>query len=171
MGGLYLAVAAPKSCNRAVYAVPQVLAATAPFGSLSMQAGTLVKLVRVLMLGPLVLLLSLRMGRSERQRPAGGAGAMSVRGLGRLGRFVPWFIIGFLLLTAPNSLSLVPGAVLGPLRLAAGALTAVAVAALGLGVDVRALGRVGARVGAAVAVSLLILVGISLGLIRLLGVA
>ena len=35
-----------------VYAVPQVLAATAPLGSLSMQAGTLVKLVRMLMLGP-----------------------------------------------------------------------------------------------------------------------
>ena len=153
-----------------VYAVPQVLAATAPLGSLSMQAGTLVKLVRVLMLGPLVLLLSLRMGRSERHG-AGGAGAMSVRGLGRPGEFVPWFIIGFLLLTAPNSLSLVPGAVLGPLRLAAGALSAVTIAALGLGVDVRALGRVGARVGAAVAVSLLILVGISLALIRLLGVA
>jgi uncharacterized membrane protein YadS len=33
-----------------VYAVPQVLAATAPLGGLSMQAGTLVKLVRVLML-------------------------------------------------------------------------------------------------------------------------
>ena len=96
---------------------------------------------------------------------------MSVRGLGRPGRLVPWLIIGFLLLAALNSLGLVPGAVLGPLRLAAGVLTAVAMAALGLGVDVRALGRVGARVGAAVAVSLLILVGISLGLIRLLGVA
>ena len=155
-----------------VYAVPQVLAATAPLGSLSMQAGTLVKLVRVLMLGPLVLLLSLGVGRSERQRPAGGAAAAAAGGRGRrLGRYVPWFIIGFLLLAALNSLGLLPGVLLGPLRLAAGALTAVAMAALGLGVDVRALGRVGARVGAAVAVSLLILVGISLGLIRLLGVA
>ena len=152
-----------------VYAVPQVLAATAPLGSLSMQAGTLVKLVRVLMLGPVVLLLSLRMARSERHR-AGGAGATSARGLGRLGRFVPWFITGFLLLAALNSLGLLPGAVLGPLRLASGVLTAVAMAALGLGVDVRALGRVGARVSTAVATSLLILVGISLGLIQLLGV-
>ena len=153
-----------------VYAVPQVLAATAPLGSLSMQAGTLVKLVRVLMLGPLVLLLSLRIARSERHG-AGGAGATGARGLWRPGRFVPWFIIGFLLLAALNSLGLLPGVLLGPLRLAAGTLTAIAMAALGLGVDVRALGRVGARVGAAVAVSLLILVGISLGLIRLLGVA
>ena len=153
-----------------VYAVPQVLAATAPLGSLSMQAGTLVKLVRVLMLGPLVLLLSLGVGRRERQREAAGTGAAAARGRERrLGRFVPWFITGFLLLAALNSLGLLPAVLLGPLRLAAGALTAVAMAALGLGVDVRALARVGARVGAAVAISLLILVGISLGLIHLLG--
>jgi uncharacterized integral membrane protein (TIGR00698 family) len=37
-----------------VYAVPQVLAATVPAGLVSTQIGTLVKLVRVLMLGPLV---------------------------------------------------------------------------------------------------------------------
>ena len=35
-----------------VYAVPQVLAATAPIGAVAVQLGTLVKLVRVLMLGP-----------------------------------------------------------------------------------------------------------------------
>ena len=157
-----------------VYAVPQVLAATAPLGSLSMQAGTLVKLLRVLMLGPLVLLLSFGVGRSERRRAtaADGTGAAAAHGRGRrLGRYVPWFIAGFLLLAALNSLGFLPAVLLAPLRLAAGALTAVAMAALGLGVEVRALGRAGARVGAAAAISLLVLVGISLGLIRLLGVA
>ncbi len=38
-----------------VYAVPQVLAAAAPLGAVAVQIGTLVKLVRVLMLGPVVL--------------------------------------------------------------------------------------------------------------------
>lgn len=42
-----------------VYAVPQVLAATAPVSPLSAQVGTVVKLVRVLMLGPVVTVLSL----------------------------------------------------------------------------------------------------------------
>src|SRR6202007_129976 len=37
-----------------VYAVPQVLAATVPAGLVSTQIGTLVKLMRVLMLGPVV---------------------------------------------------------------------------------------------------------------------
>jgi uncharacterized membrane protein YadS len=72
-----------------VYAVPQVLAATAPLGSLSMQTGTPVKLVRVLMLGPLVLLLSLRIGPRERQA-AGGTAATGVPGRRRIGRYVAW---------------------------------------------------------------------------------
>ena len=42
-----------------VYTVPQVIAATAPLGATSVQVGTLVKLVRVLMLGPVLLALSL----------------------------------------------------------------------------------------------------------------
>jgi len=42
-----------------VYAVPQVLAAAMPLGTVAVQMGTLVKLVRVLMLGPVVLCLSL----------------------------------------------------------------------------------------------------------------
>ena len=50
-----------------VYAVPQVLAATAPVAALSVQIGTLVKLVRVLMLGPVVLALSLT---TSAKRPA-----------------------------------------------------------------------------------------------------
>jgi uncharacterized membrane protein YadS len=37
------------------YATPQVLAATLPIGALSNQIGTVTKLVRVLMLGPVVL--------------------------------------------------------------------------------------------------------------------
>src|SRR4029079_16592294 len=41
-----------------VYAVPQVIAATAPVGAKAVQIGTLVKLVRVLMLGPVCVLLS-----------------------------------------------------------------------------------------------------------------
>src|SRR3974390_3423814 len=51
-----------------VYAVPQVLAPTLPIGALSNQVGTVVKLVRVLMLGPVVLGLSLIAGKL-REKP------------------------------------------------------------------------------------------------------
>src|SRR6185369_10141392 len=42
-----------------IYAVPQVLAAAAPMGARAVQIGTLVKLIRVLMLGPVCVVLSL----------------------------------------------------------------------------------------------------------------
>src|SRR3546814_11841050 len=44
------------------YAVPQVLAATAPIGLLSVQIGTTAKPIRVLMLGPAGLLFGLAVG-------------------------------------------------------------------------------------------------------------
>ena len=53
-----------------VYAVPQVLAATLPIGAFSNQVGTIVKLVRVLMLGPVVLGLSLLAAICAATRPA-----------------------------------------------------------------------------------------------------
>ena len=54
-----------------VYAVPQVIAAASPLGAVAVQTGTLVKLVRVLMLGPVCLVLSRgsRRGLHRRQPP------------------------------------------------------------------------------------------------------
>lgn len=144
-----------------VYAVPQVLAATAAAGN-AVQIGTLVKLMRVLMLGPVVLALSLAAGSEAR------SSGVAVRR--RLHRLVPWFIIGFLVMAALRSLGLLPVAVLGPISAAAGLLTVVSMAALGLGVDVRTVARAGARVATAVTLSLLLIGSISLGLIQLVGV-
>lgn len=143
-----------------VYAVPQVLAATAPVGALPLQVGTLVKLCRVLMLGPLVLALSIGMSRKS-------AGTHRLPPLSRL---VPWFILGFLALAALRSLGALPAAALPPIAQVATLLTVLSMAALGLGVDVRVVGRVGARVTLAVTLSLLLLGAISLGLIRALGI-
>ncbi|KLK92167.1 membrane protein [Microvirga vignae] len=142
-----------------VYAVPQVLAATVPVSMVSAQIGTLVKLVRVLMLGPVVIALSLRMGRETATKSLS------------LNRFVPWFIIGFLGLAALRSLGVIPDAILGIVTPTATLLTVISMAALGLGVDLKILGRVGGRVTLAVTLSLLVLIAISLGLIRLLGMA
>jgi uncharacterized integral membrane protein (TIGR00698 family) len=142
-----------------VYAVPQVLAAAAPAGALAVQFGTIVKLVRVLMLGPVVLGLSLTAGRSAgAARPA-------------LHRLVPWFILGFLALAGCRSAGTVPQALLGPIAIAANLLTVVSMAALGLSTDLRAVAQAGARVTTAVTLSLLVLGGIALALIWALGLA
>ncbi len=151
-----------------VYAVPQVLAATLPIGELSNQVGTVVKLVRVLMLGPVVLGLSLLAPRLRSPGPATGSKALPRPGVAQL---VPWFIVGFLLLLTARSLGWIPQGLLSPIKITASLLTTVAMAALGLGVDVRVVAQAGARVTGAVVVSLIVLAGLSVGLIRLLGVA
>jgi len=153
-----------------VYAVPQVLAATLPIGALSNQVGTVVKLVRVLMLGPVVLGLSL-ISRRLPPEPKAGANRTAKRSGPALHELVPWFILGFLIVAAFRSFGLIPQAILVPLATTASLLTTVSMAALGLGVDVRVVASAGVRVTAAVTASLVILGLISLGLIRLLQIA
>ena len=137
-----------------VYAVPQVLAATLPIGALSNQVGTVVKLVRVLMLGPVVLAISLLIGRTH-----AGTGGL------KLSQLVPWFILGFLAVAVLRATGLIPPIAIGPIKAVAGLLTTISMAALGLGVDVRVVARAGVAVTTAVTLSLLLLCGMSLALI------
>ncbi|MGZ9100759.1 MAG: YeiH family protein, partial [Brevundimonas sp.] len=124
-----------------VYAVPQVLAATMPVGAVATQAGTLIKLVRVLMLGPVCLVLAVSTAL-RRTADATGAGAARAPRL-RLGQLVPWFIVGFLLMMAARSMDLIPAAVLPVLAWTATVLTVLSMAALGLSTDARAVARSG----------------------------
>nr|WP_155262322.1 putative sulfate exporter family transporter [Bradyrhizobium sp. BR2003] len=147
-----------------VYAVPQVLAATVPAGIVSTQIGTLVKLVRVLMLGPIVIGLSLLVAR--RRKGGDKEGASKAASISPF-KLVPWFIIGFLVLAALRSFQLVPDIAIAPVTKTATILTVVSMAALGLGVDVRVLSTVGGRVTAAVTLSLMLLLALSIGLVHL----
>lgn len=141
-----------------VYAVPQVLAATAPVSALSIQIGTFVKLVRVLMLGPVIFLLSLVSGKARGERPA-------------LHRMVPWFILGFLALLVARSLGLIDAALAARMNEVATGLTILSMAALGLGIDLRRVMRAGPRVTAAVVLSLGVLVAASYAMVLLLNLA
>ena len=141
-----------------VYAVPQVLAATAPVAMASVHIGTLVKLVRVLMLGPVVLILSIAGREESGRRPT-------------VFHMVPWFIAGFLVLLVLRSCGAIPEAALQPAHCAANSLTIMSMAALGLGVDVRSVLSAGRQVTSVVVLSLLVLAAISYGLIVLLRVA
>ena len=122
-----------------VYAVPQVLAATLPVSAAAGAMATLVKLTRVLLLGPLVVAMSL-----VSHRKAGPT----------RGQIVPWFIIGFVIFAGLRAAGLLSPAAIDVIRQVATALTIVAMAGLGLGVDVRALRRSSARVIGVVCVSL-----------------
>ena len=149
-----------------VYAVPQVLAAAFPVSALSGQVGTLVKLMRVLMLGPVVLFFALRNPASR----AGSAERGETARLGGVTRFVPWFIIGFLLFAALRSSGVITARVADPMKALSTWLTVLAMAGLGLGVDLRAIGRVGRPVMLTVSASLVVLLTLSLTLIHVLAI-
>jgi uncharacterized integral membrane protein (TIGR00698 family) len=146
-----------------VYAVPQVLAAAFPVSLLSGQVGTLVKLVRVLMLGPVVLFFAL-----QHRHESSTDGTPPARF--PLTRFVPWFIIGFMLLAGLRSGGVIVPAVADPLKTLSTWLTVAAMAALGLGVDLKTIRQVGKPVIVTVSGSLLVLLVLSVSLIHLLAI-
>jgi uncharacterized membrane protein YadS len=130
-----------------VYAVPQVIAAAAPMGAVAVQMGALAGLVRVLMLGPVCVVMALI------APGLGGTPAQSepyrvpvpARSHVRLHHLVPWFIVGFLALVGLRSFDAVPHDLLAPMGQLASFLTVVSMAALGLGVEVRTIARAGGR--------------------------
>jgi len=152
-----------------VYAVPQVIAAAAPMGPLAVQMGALVKLVRVLMLGPVCVVMAMcapHLGAAAGRTDAlAKSNASATRKRIRLATLVPWFILGFIGLVALRSVDLVPHVMLAPIGHVSTWLTVVSMAALGLGVDMRALRLAGVRVTTAVVLSLAMLGSISLALI------
>jgi len=140
-----------------VYAVPQVLAATSGAGAVAAQIGTLVKLTRVLMLGPVVFFFALRQKRQA--TPDAGAPRADWK------QFVPPFIIGFVLLAGARTMGVIgtPGA--DVLREAANWLTVGAMAGLGLLADIRVVRDAGRPVLLTALLSLAALGALSVALI------
>lgn len=138
-----------------VYAVPQVLAAASPFSPLSIQVGTLVKLVRVLMLGPVVFCFSL-IGSRDTEPECKAPGQRKSR-LATILHFVPWFILGFLAVAIARNSGAISDTLATDAVTVSTWLTVIAMAALGLEVDIRALAHCGPRASAAATLSLLVL--------------
>jgi len=143
-----------------VYAVPQVVAAGYSVSKLAGDTATLVKLVRVLMIGPVVFAFSLMAAR------AGKAAALKFK----ITNYVPWFIIGFAVLTLLRSTGILPQTVADPVREISRLLTVLAMAALGLGVDIGQVRKVGRPVALAVVASLAVMISHSAVLIKVLGI-
>ncbi len=140
------------------YAVPQVVAATFSVSAVSGQIGTMVKLMRVLLLGPVALFFSLR----SPNKPAD-----DVPTWGKLTRYIPWFVLGFILLAVLRSLGALPTALITPLHDLSTFLLILAMAGLGLSVDIHNVRQVGLRVGLAVLGSLAVMITLSLLLIAI----
>lgn len=136
-----------------VYAVPQVLAATVPVGVASMQVAALVKLVRVAMLGPVVLSVSLFHGMGQRQF--------------RLKSLLPWFLAGFALLAMLRIGGVIPEWSEKPITTAAKFITIISMAAIGFSINVSDLKESALRVSFVVSLSLVLLMSISIAFVLL----
>jgi len=139
-----------------VYAVPQVLAAAAPMGPVAVEVGAMIKLVRVLMLGPMCLVLGLIAPRLD-----ASAGDEPMR-RPPLRYLVPWFVVAFLVLLVARSLGWIGEDLAAPISGAVKVLTVLAMAALGLGVDPLGLVKAGPKVAATAVLTIVVLIVIAL---------
>ncbi|MFQ5412883.1 MAG: YeiH family protein [Phycisphaerae bacterium] len=164
-----------------IHAVPQVVAAGFAYSPDAGALATLVKLVRVALLAPVVFILALLYAR-RRPEDKHGQGRLVVH----YARFVPWFVWGFVLLAALNTLGLLPAlrfepvgvlsdvgsatgvSVAAMLKSAGKVLLTLALAAIGLEVNIRHLAGVGARAIVAGLSATVALGAVSLGLVMLL---
>lgn len=134
-----------------VYAVPQVLAATFTVSAQAGQVASLVKLTRVMLLGPVVALFAII------YREQDTSGDTRHRGF-QLSRFLPWFVIGFAISAAVRTVGVLPEFLVLFATDASRVLTAIAMAGLGLGVDIRSVRDTGSRVIGVVLILTILLV-------------
>lgn len=132
----------------AVNDMSSVVAAATTYGGPAADYAVVVKLARTLLIIPVCLGLAALARRRVRTADAAAGAApadpgRSLPGPVRVGRLVPWFLVGFLVLAAANTAGLVPAAAHGPLGSLAGFLITVALSAIGLSTEPAGLRRTG----------------------------
>jgi uncharacterized integral membrane protein (TIGR00698 family) len=120
--------------------VGQVLAAGSALGPVGADLATLTKLTRVALLAPALFIAQgiLRLRDRRKLEIEGSEGQESTNQ-----PLFPLFLLGFLSVGAVNSLGVIPSGVSGAAQQASIWLTTAAMIGIGLGVDVRVIGRVG----------------------------
>ncbi len=147
-----------------VHAVPQAIATGEAFGASATEWATLFKLLRVAMLVPTVVLLAFVLARVRGEKAERGGGG------------VPWYVIAFVAAAGVRALGWTDATVSalgrsepiwGWLREAGKTLLAVALAAIGIGLDLGTLWRVGPRVLLAATLAVAAMVAVALPLVRI----
>ena len=122
-----------------IHEVAQVVAAGRAIADTAADTAVITKMVRVMMLAPFLILLSMYTAR-------GPVRAAARHGAPRTGRIVvPWFALGFAAVAGLNSLSIIPKSVVAAGIVADTAILATAMAALGVSTHVSAIRTAGIK--------------------------
>ncbi|MDP4331934.1 putative sulfate exporter family transporter [Curtobacterium sp. A7_M15] len=129
----------------AVNDTSSVVATATVYGRQATDTAVVVKLVRTLMIIPIVVgLAGLEARRTSREQPTPDERSGRAGGVGVF-RLVPWFLIGFLVVVLLRTVGVLPAAAAPGFSTAATFLITVALAAIGVSTDFGALRRAGFR--------------------------
>jgi uncharacterized integral membrane protein (TIGR00698 family) len=127
----------------AVNDTSSVVAAASTYGAVATQHAVVVKLVRTLMIIPIVVTLAAWVARRDAVSESDGTPRrMTAR---RVVRLVPWFLVGFVLMAAFNSAGVIPAEAHDGLTAVSLFLIATALSAIGLSTDLAGFRRAGWR--------------------------
>ncbi|MFF0515546.1 YeiH family protein [Streptomyces sp. NPDC004250] len=126
----------------AVNDTSSVVAAAATYGDEAGQYAVVVKLTRTLLIIPISLWLA---ALTKRSAPAASAAGPDTRPRLNVLKLVPWFLVGFLLAVLVNTIGLIPSWAHQGLTTLCVFMITVALSAIGLTTDLRALRRAGPR--------------------------
>lgn len=122
-----------------LHEIAHVIAATDPVGKDAVDIAVIVKLTRVALLVPVAILIGIWFNRSSQSAPNDGKKS-SWKSIP-----IPWFILGFLAMSAINSFGIFSASVSNTVVLIAYMLIAMAMAGLGLNVNIATFRRLGLK--------------------------
>ena len=146
----------------AVYAVAQVYAASATVSATSATVATVVKITRIILLGPLVVVVQLIKSfasSNPKQESEENSGRFS------LFNYFPWFVIGFIFFSVLRSVDVISADIGNQIRQLSKYLFVVSMVAIGLGVDIKDVLKVGPKV----ALTIICVIGFMITISLLIG--
>lgn len=148
-----------------LHEIAHVVAAADAGGNVAVDMAVIIKLTRVALLVPVAILIGIWSGHSLKKEQRGQTKA-SWRSIP-----IPWFILGFLLVSGINSLGIVSASFANEIVVIAYMLIAMAMAGLGLNVDLAAFKRLGLKAFAAGLIGSVLLSVLGFILVHLFGLA
>ncbi|WP_155987934.1 YeiH family protein [Gorillibacterium massiliense] len=136
-----------------LHEIAHVIAAAAPGGQTAVDLAVIVKLTRVVMLVPIAIVIGIQSDRKQRRGTKEDSGTKETQ----KNLPIPWFIIGFLAMSGINTIAIIPSGWTAHLIDAAYMLIAMAMAGLGLGVNLRTIRQLGMRAFAAAGIGSVLL--------------